>query len=59
MEYHPQFVDDPRIMKPLEEFLRTVREVVESPHPNEEQLEKVTVVSLFPKKKTRGFTRWW
>ena len=34
MEKQPRLTDDPRIMVPLEEFLRTVRDVLEGPNEN-------------------------
>lgn len=59
MEGHHRLASDPRIMEPLEELLRTIREVVESPRLKEEAVKKATIVSLFPKKKARSFNRWW
>ena len=53
MEKFRDFTNDPRIMEPLEEFLRTVREVVQDPRSEEASPEEASP------KWAQWYKGWW
>ena len=59
MEKHHRLINDPRIMGPLEEFLRTVREVVQFPQLKEDEIDGLSPDFVISRKEPRGFNRWW
>jgi len=59
MEKHRVLVNDPRIMEPLEEFLRTVQEVLRVPK-IEEETPKASLSEWVPQpKQAQWYSRWW
>ena len=59
MDKHHRLINDPRIMGPLEEFLCTVRDVVQFPRLKEDKNEALSPEFLISKNEARGFNRWW